>query len=111
MAWLGALRQLDLDHLHLVGSRLFGEEVGVEASLVRSAAEVARSDLPDQITASVEMVVRDPPLACVVSESTNDFPFFDLDRSCTFFGVFDDLREIFRFPVFSISDVCNTFES
>ena len=49
---LGALRQLDLDHLDLVVGGLFGETPGVEHAVGRPAAEIARPDLPDQIAAA-----------------------------------------------------------
>ena len=52
MAGLGALAELDLDHLDLVGSaRLLREAVGIEMAVGGAAAEIAAADLPDQVAA------------------------------------------------------------
>jgi hypothetical protein len=66
VAGLGALRQLDLDHLDLRIARVGGEALLVERALGVAAAEVARADLPDQV-AAVDAVVpadRPSPVSC-----------------------------------------------
>ena len=53
---LGALRELELDHLHPLVRRGGGEQVGVEPALVVGQPK-AGADLPDQV-AAVPAVVR-----------------------------------------------------
>ncbi len=71
MARLGALADLDLDHLDLGLARLFGKALGVEAAIVVAAAEVARADLPNQIAAVLAVVAADAALARVVGEAVH----------------------------------------
>src|SRR3546814_6511577 len=51
VAGLGALRELELDHLHLRIARVGGETFLAEAAVLLAAAEVARADFPDQVAA------------------------------------------------------------
>ena len=44
MPGLGALRQLQLDHLHGLVRGLLPEQVGIEMAILVAAAEVARTD-------------------------------------------------------------------
>ena len=66
MARLGALAQLELDHLHLRVARVRGEGLGVEAAFGIAAAEVAGADLPDQVAAVLAVVAADrtSPVSC-----------------------------------------------
>src|SRR5690606_887999 len=66
VAGLGALRQLDLDHLHLRVARLRGEALLAEAAVVVAAAEVAGTELPDQVAAEFAVVGRNRAFAGVV---------------------------------------------
>src|SRR3546814_1286564 len=68
VAGLGALRELELDHLHLRVARVGGETFLAEAAVLLAAAEVARADFPDQVAAVLAVVGRDRALACVVVE-------------------------------------------
>ena len=68
MARLGPLREFELDHLHVWVPRPLREGVGIEAAVDGSAAEVAGSDLPDQIGAALEVIGADAALAGVVRE-------------------------------------------
>src|SRR3546814_4008772 len=54
VAGLGALRELELDHLHLRIARVGGETFLAEAAVLLAAAEVARADFPDQVAARSE---------------------------------------------------------
>ena len=70
VAGLGALAELELDHLHLrVGRALLGEALRAEAAVVVAAAEVARADLPDQVAAVLAVVAADRAFAGVVREA------------------------------------------
>jgi hypothetical protein len=68
VAGLGALAELDLDHLHLRIAGLGGEALGVEAAVVGAAAEVAAAQLPHQVAAVLAVVGADAALAGVVVE-------------------------------------------
>src|SRR5690606_554469 len=68
MPWLGALRQLDLDHFHLRIARVLYEALGIESAVRGAASEIAGSDFPDQVTPGLAMVGRDRSLATVVVE-------------------------------------------
>ena len=70
MAGLGALGQLDFDHLYLRVCRLRCELIRVEATLFVTATEIASADLPNQIPAMLPVVARDTTLAGVVSKAT-----------------------------------------
>ena len=69
MARLGALGELDLDHLDLGIGGLLAELLGVEAALGGAAAEIARADLPDDVAAALAVVARDAALAGIVGEA------------------------------------------
>jgi len=69
MSWLGALRQLDLDHPHLRFTRVGDEALLVEAAIVVATAEVAGTDLPHQVAAVLAVVGRDRALAGIVIET------------------------------------------
>jgi len=56
LAGFGALRELELDHLDLWLSGLRGKAFGVEVTVGGAAAEVARTDLPDQIATELAVV-------------------------------------------------------
>src|SRR5690606_10466077 len=68
MAGLGALAQLDLDHLDLGIDRLPGEAFGVEAPVLVAAAEIAAGDLPDDVAAALAVIGADAAFASVVAE-------------------------------------------
>src|SRR6185437_4632833 len=69
MAGLGALAQLDLDHLDLrVGCRL-GEALGREAAIGVAAAEIAAAQLPDDVAAELSVIAAVAALAGIVSEA------------------------------------------
>ncbi len=69
MARLGALRQLDLDHLDLAGASLLGKALRVEVPVARTATEVAAADLPHQISAVFPVVAAQAPFAGVVRKT------------------------------------------
>ena len=69
MAGLGALRQLDFDHLDLRVRCLRCELIRVEPTLFVTATEVTSSDLPNQIPAMLPVVARDTTLASVVGKA------------------------------------------
>src|SRR5262245_37200147 len=69
MTGLGALTELDLDHLDLRVGRVRDELCLVEAAVLVAAAEVAGRDLPDQVAAMHAMIGADRALACVVRET------------------------------------------
>ena len=56
VARLGALRQLDLDHLHLRRTGVLDEGFLGEGAVLVAAAEVARADVPHQAAARLAMV-------------------------------------------------------
>ena len=59
MAGLGALRELDLDHLDLGIGGLGGEPLGREAAILVAAAEIAAADLPDDVAAELLVIAAD----------------------------------------------------
>ena len=69
MPGLGALRQLQLDHLDRLVRGLLPEQVGIEMAILVAAAEVARTDLPDHVAAVVQVVVAEPAFTGVVVEA------------------------------------------
>ena len=69
MAGLGALAELDLDHLDLRLGRLAGEEVRVEVAVLGAAAEIAGGHLPDDVAAMLAVIGADRALAGVVGEA------------------------------------------
>ena len=66
---LGALRDLDLDHLDLRQGGVRAERLRVEVAVRVAAAEVAGADLPDQVAAGLLVIARQPALAGVVGEA------------------------------------------
>jgi len=69
MAGLGALAELELDHLDLRRGGVGGKAFGVEAAIVVAAAEIAGADLPDQVAAVDAVVFRDRTFTGVVREA------------------------------------------
>ena len=69
MARLGPLGQFDLDHLDLRRLGLQRKAVRIKVPVGGSAAKVARSDLPDQVTAVFAVVHRDAAFAGVVGKT------------------------------------------
>ncbi len=69
VARLRSLRELHLDHLHLVRGGVGDEALLVEAAGVVAAAEVAAADLPHEVAAGLAVVARDRALAGVVVEA------------------------------------------
>src|SRR5690606_40895262 len=66
---LGALAQLEFDHLHFGPARLRSEALGVEGPVLVTAAEVAAAQLPDQIAAVLQVIGADAPLPGVMGET------------------------------------------
>src|SRR5262245_55081909 len=56
MPGLGALRQLDLDHLDLRIAGLGSKPLGAERAVVVAAAEIAAADLPDDVATEFLMI-------------------------------------------------------
>src|SRR6266576_859362 len=69
MAGLGALRELDLDHLDLRRYGLGGKPLVAERAVVIAAAEIAAAELPDQVAAVLAMIPADAALAGIVREA------------------------------------------
>src|SRR6202012_5715960 len=69
VAGLGALAELDLDHLDLGIDRLGGEAVRIEAAFGRAATEIAGGHLPDDVAAVHPVVPADRAFAGVVGEA------------------------------------------
>ena len=69
MAGLGALAQLHLDHpdLRVAGGR--GELFRVEGAIGGAAAEIARSDFPDQVAARLAVIGAHPAFARVMGKA------------------------------------------
>src|SRR5690606_18906713 len=65
---LGALRQLELDHLYLGVGRIACKAFLVEEAIVVATAEITRADVPDQRAAGAAMVSADATLARVVGK-------------------------------------------
>ncbi len=65
---LGALAELDLDHLHLRVEGLGGEALRVELAIAGAAPEVAAAQFPDQVAAVLAVIGTDAALAGVVVE-------------------------------------------
>src|SRR3954451_7989113 len=68
MTGLGALADLEFDHLDLVVGRDAGEFFRVERAIAIAAAEIAGADLPDDVTAIFAMIGADTALARVMRE-------------------------------------------
>ena len=69
MAGLGALADLELDHLDLVVGGDAGERFGIEAAVEMAAAEIAGADLPDDVAAVLAVIGAEAALAGVVREA------------------------------------------
>ena len=69
VARLGALAQLELDHLDLRIGRGRGEALGREAAVRVAAAEIAGADLPDDVAAVFAVVGAEAALAGVMREA------------------------------------------
>ena len=65
---LGALGELDLDHLDLRRGRLRGEPLVAKRTVVVATAEIAAAELPDQVPAEFAVISADATLAGVVCE-------------------------------------------
>jgi hypothetical protein len=61
----GTLRKLDLDHFHGVSLGFVLESCRIEATILRPAAKIAAANLPDQVTARIQVVRADAPFAGV----------------------------------------------
>src|SRR5215813_8681813 len=69
MSGLGALADLELDHLDLVLAGNPRELVRIEGAVAVAAAEIAGADLPDDVAALLTMVRADAALAGVMCEA------------------------------------------
>jgi hypothetical protein len=67
MAGLSALAQFDFDHLDLIAGGDLGEPIGIESAIGFSAAEIARTDLPDDIAAVLLMIGAKATLARIMA--------------------------------------------
>ena len=70
MARLGALAELDLDHLDLRIARIGPKFFGVEGAIVIAATEIARGHLPDQVAAVFAVVHRDRTVTGVMRKAS-----------------------------------------
>src|SRR5690606_22911037 len=66
MRGLGALAQLQRDHLDDIPVRLLAIFLGIEAAILGTAAEIAGADLPDKIAAARKVIGADAPLPGVM---------------------------------------------
>ena len=69
MAGLGALAELQLDHLYLRVGRTGGELLGREGAVGVAGAEIAGTDLPDDVAAALAVIGAVAALAGVVREA------------------------------------------
>ena len=69
MAGLGALADLELDHLDLVVAGDAGEFVRIEGAVAVAAAEIAGADFPDDVAAVLAVIGADAALAGVMGEA------------------------------------------
>ncbi len=69
MAWFCSLRKLDLDHL-LAAEQLSRRTFLIKLTVLSPCAEVASSNLPNQVSTVFKMVRRESTFASVVSETT-----------------------------------------
>ena len=69
MAGLGALADLELDHLDLVGGSDPLELFRIERSVAVAATEISGADLPDQIAAVFAVIRADTALTGVMCEA------------------------------------------
>src|SRR5262245_47812483 len=68
VAWLGPLRQLDLDHFDLLLPRHLLEVLRAERAVRIAAAEIAAADLPDDVAAEFAVILAKAPLPGVMRE-------------------------------------------
>src|ERR1700719_931549 len=68
VAWLGALAELELDHLDLVALGVLREFLGAERAVGLAAAEIARADFPDDVAAVFAMIRAVAAFAGIVGE-------------------------------------------
>lgn len=68
-AGLGALGDLDGDHLDVVDLRLLLEQAAVQVSVFGACGEVAGAELPDDAAAIAQLVLREATLARALSEA------------------------------------------
>src|ERR1700688_5011244 len=68
MSGLGALADLEFDHLDLIVASDAGEFLRIEAAVAVAATEITRADLPDDVAAIFAVVRADAALAGVVRE-------------------------------------------
>src|SRR5262245_932426 len=69
MPGLGALRQLDLDHLDLRIAGLGCKPLGAERAVIVAAAKIAAADLPDDVTAELLVVAAVAAFTSVVCKA------------------------------------------
>src|SRR5882724_3391251 len=69
MSGLGALANLELDHLDLVVGSDAGELLRIERAVAIAATKISGADLPDQIAAILAMIGADTALAGVMREA------------------------------------------
>ena len=69
MAGLGALAELELDHLDLVGGRYFGKFLRAESAVGIAGAEIARADLPDDVAAVLAVIGAEAAFTGVVRKA------------------------------------------
>jgi len=69
MAGLGALAELYLHHLDLFERRSLGEPLSAKTAVRPAAAEIARTDLPDQVAAHFAVISADAAFSGIVGES------------------------------------------
>ena len=83
MPWLRALRELDLDHLDRRVRGAVGESGATEAPVFLATAEVAGPDLPDQISAGLEVMRAGRALAGIVIEAAELRAAVERANGCT----------------------------
>src|SRR6202035_1886203 len=69
MAGLGALADLEFDHLDLIVGGDAGEFFRIERTVAVAATEISGADLPNEITAVLAVIGTDAALAGVVREA------------------------------------------
>ena len=69
VAGLGALAELDLDHLDLVVGGRGGEAGGIERAFGGAATEIARADFPDHVAAALAVIGAEAAFAGVMGEA------------------------------------------
>ncbi len=77
VARLGALRELDFDHLHRRLARVLHEPLLAEAAPLVAATEVAGADLPDQVAAVFQVVRGNGAFAGVMVEAAAPRPLVE----------------------------------